>query len=110
MAIDDPTAIPQSPDQGAEYMREADRLWHDNRTEEAHTLYPSVFNGTSAGPESILAGYRLALYLQTIGDIDGALTFVAYTSEPGTPDVLVALRDAIPDHAGDPCVASITAE
>ena len=67
MAIDDPTAIPQTADQVAEYMREADRLWNDSRTEEAHTLYRSVFNGTSAGPESSLAGYRLALYLQTIG-------------------------------------------
>src|SRR5258706_4037241 len=110
MAIDDPTAIPQSPDQVAEYMREAERLWHDNRTEEAHTLYRSVFNGTSAGPESSLAGYRLGLYLQTIGDIDGALNFVAYTSEPGTPDLLVALRAAMPDQAVDPSVVPITAE
>ena len=110
MAIDDPTAIPQNPDQVAEYMREADRLWHDNRTEEAHTLYRSVFNGTSAGPESSLAGYRLALYLQTMGDIDGALTFAAYTNEPGTADLLVALRAAMPDQAVDPSVVPITAE
>jgi tetratricopeptide (TPR) repeat protein len=103
MAIDDPTAIPQSPDQATEYMREADRLWNDNRTEEAHTLYRAVFNSrTTAGPESSLAGYRLALYLQTIGDIDGALGAVFYTNEPGTHDLTIALRAAMPDQVVDP--------
>jgi tetratricopeptide (TPR) repeat protein len=109
MAIDDPTAIPQTIEQIAEYMKEADRLWNDNRTEEAHTLYRSVFNSTT-GPEGSLAGYRLALYLQSIGDIDGALNFVSYTNEPGTHDLEIALRAAMPDQAVDPSEVPQTAE
>ena len=101
MAIDDPTALPQTIEQITEYMKEADQLWTDNRTEEAHVLYRSVFNATTA-PEGSLAGYRLALYLQTIGDIDGALGFLAYTNEPGTHDLEIALRAAMPDQAVDP--------
>jgi tetratricopeptide (TPR) repeat protein len=109
MAIDDPTAIPQTIEQIAEYMKQADQLWNDNRTEEAHVLYRSVFNATT-GPEGSLAGYRLALYLQTIGDIDGALNFVTYTNEPGTHDLEVALRAAMPDEAVDPSEVPQTAE
>ena len=109
MAIDDPTAIPQTPEQITDYMHEAERLWNDNRTEEAHVLYRSVFNATTA-PEASLAGYRLALYLQTIGDIDGALGFVAYTNEPGTHDLEIALRAAMPDQAVDPSEVPQTAE
>ena len=33
MAIVDPTAIPETPDQVTEYMTEADRLWNDGRTD-----------------------------------------------------------------------------
>ncbi len=51
MAIDDPTAIPQTTDQIAEYMQEADRLWYDNRTEEAHTLYRSVYSAQADAPD-----------------------------------------------------------
>ena len=109
MPIDDPTAIPQTPEQITEYMHEADRLWNDNRTEEAHVLYRSVFNATT-GPEGSLAGYRLALYLQTIGDIDGALSFVDYTNEPGTHDLQIALRAAMPDQPVDPSEVPQTAE
>ena len=109
MAIDDPTAIPQTPEQITEYMHEADRLWNDSRTEEAHVLYRSVYNGTT-GPESSLAGYRLALYLQTIGDIDGALSFVEGSKEPGTHDLEIALRAAMPDQAVDPSEVPQTAE
>lgn len=110
MAIDDPTAIPETPAQITEYMQEADRLWNDSRTEEAHTLYQSVFNTTTTGPETSLAGYRLALYLQTIGDIDGALNFAAYTNEPGTHDLVIALRAEMPDQAVDPSEVPQTAE
>ncbi len=39
MAIDDPTAIPETTEQVAEYVQEADRLWNDSRTEDAHVLY-----------------------------------------------------------------------
>ncbi len=103
MAIDDPTAIPESTERVTEYVEEADRLWNDSRTEEAHTLYRSVFNSPNAGStESSHSGYRLALYLQTIGDIDGALGFAAYTTEPGTQELLTALRAAMPDQAVDP--------
>ena len=109
MAIDDPTALPQTIEQITEYMKEADQLWTDNRTEEAHVLYRSVFNATTA-PEGSLAGYRLALYLQTIGDIDGALGFLAYTNEPGTHDLEIALRAAMPDQAVDPSEVPATAE
>ena len=109
MAIDDPTALPQTIEQITEYMKEADQLWTDNRTEEAHVLYRSVFNSTTA-PEGSLAGYRLALYLQTIGDIDGALGFLAYTNEPGTHDLEIALRAAMPDQAVDPSEVPATAE
>jgi tetratricopeptide (TPR) repeat protein len=109
MAIDDPTAIPQTNEQITEYMHEADRLWNDNRTEEAHVLYRSVYAGTT-GPESSLAGYRLALYLQTIGDIDGALNFVHGSQEPGTHDLEIALRAAMPDQAVDPTEPPQTTE
>ncbi len=102
MAIDDPTAIPQSPEQRTEYMHEADRLWNDGRTEEAHTLYRSVFSSISATPESSLAAYRLALYLQTTGDIDGALGFLESSDEPGKHDLQIALRAEMPDEAVDP--------
>ena len=110
MAIDDPTAIPQSTEQINEYMHEADRLWNDNRTEEAHTLYRSVFNATSGDANSSLSGYRLALYLQTIGDIDGALNFVEFTNEPGTRDLVIALRAAMPDQVVDPSNVPETTE
>ncbi len=110
MAIDDPTAIPQTTEQIAEYMHEADRLWNDSRTEEAHVLYRSVFNGTNGDANSSLAGYRLALYLQTIGDIDHALEFVAYTNEPGSHDLAIALRAAMPDQPVDPSEVPQTAE
>ena len=111
MPIDDPTAIPDSTERVGEYMQEADRLWNDSRTEEAHTLYRSVFNSPLATPpESSLSGYRLALYLQTIGDIDGALGFVAYTTEPGTNDLATALRASMPDQAVDPSVVPQTYE
>jgi tetratricopeptide (TPR) repeat protein len=102
MAIDDPTAIPQSPEQRTEYMQEADRLWHDNRTEEAHTLYRAVFASISGTAESSLAAHRLALYLQTTGDIDGALGFLESSNEPGKDDLVVALRAQMPDQAVDP--------
>jgi tetratricopeptide (TPR) repeat protein len=103
MAIDDPTAIPETTERVTEYMQEADRLWNDSRTEDAHTIYRSVFNCPLANRrESSLSGYRLALYLQTIGDIDGALGFVAYTDEPGTHDLEIALRAAMPDQPVDP--------
>ena len=76
MAIDDPTAIPQTPDQLTEYMHEADRLWNDTRTAEAQVLYRSVMAGVSGSAESSLAAFRLALYLQSVGDINGALEFL----------------------------------
>ena len=110
MAIDDPTAIPATPEQITEYMKEADRLWTDSRTEEASVLYRSVFQATGATAESSLAGYRLALFLQAAGDIDGALNFVAYTSEPGTEDLKIALRAAMPDQAVDPSEVPATSE
>jgi tetratricopeptide (TPR) repeat protein len=109
MAIDDPTALPQSNAQITEYMKEAEQFWNDNRTEEAHVLYRSVFNA-SEGSEASLAGYRVALYLQTTGDIDGALNFVKYTHEPGTHDLEIALRAAMPDQAVDPSEPPQTAE
>jgi tetratricopeptide (TPR) repeat protein len=102
MAIDDPTAIPQSPEQRTEYMQEAERLWNDNRTEEAHTLYRSVFGSTSGTPEFSLAAHRLALYLQSTGDIDGALGFLESSNEPGKHDLEIALRAQMPDQAVDP--------
>ncbi len=103
MAIDDPTAIPETAEQVTEYVQEADRLWNDSRTEDAHTLYRAVFNSPATPPtESSHSAYRLALYLQTTGDIDGALGFAAYTVEPGTNDLLIALRAAMPDQAVDP--------
>ncbi len=102
MAIDDPTAIPQSPEQRTEYMQEADRLWNDNRTEEAHTLYRSVFGSISGTPETSLSAHRLALYLQSIGDTDGALGFLESSNEPGKHDLEIALRAAMPDQAVDP--------
>ena len=110
MAIDDPTAIPETVERIAEYMQEADRLWNDSRTEEAHVLYRSVFNCTLSNDSSSLAGYRLALYLQSIGDVDGALNFVAYTNEPGTRDLETALRAAMPDQPVDPSEVPATAE
>jgi tetratricopeptide (TPR) repeat protein len=110
MAIEDPTAIPETVERLAEYMQEADRLWNDSRTEEASVLYRSVFNCTMSNDYSSLAGYRLALYLQTIGDIDGALNFVAYTNEPGTRDLETALRAAMPDQPVDPSEVPETAE
>ena len=109
MAIEDPTAIPQTIEQITEYMKEADTLWNDSRTEEAHVLYRSVFNSTQ-GPEGSLAGYRLALYLQSVGDLDGALNFVTYTNEPGTRDLEIALRAAMPDQPVDPSEVPETAE
>ena len=102
MAIDDPTAIPETPAQITEYMHEADRLWNDSRTEEAHTLYRSVLAARSGTPESSLAAYRLALYLQTTGDIDGALGFLEISHEPGKHDLEIALRAEMPDQAVDP--------
>ncbi|MEP7203047.1 MAG: hypothetical protein ABI894_10580 [Ilumatobacteraceae bacterium] len=102
MAIDDPTAIPETVERIVEYMQEADRLWNDNRTEEAHTYYRSVFNCPVNHDHSSLAGYRLALYLQTTGDIDGALGFVTYSTEPGTQDLEIALRASMPDQPVDP--------
>lgn len=103
MAIDDPTAIPETTERVAEYVHEADRLWNDSRTEDAHVLYRATFNSPAAGPtESSHCAYRLALYLQTTGDIDGALGFAAYSTEPGTPELLTALRASMPDQAVDP--------
>jgi tetratricopeptide (TPR) repeat protein len=110
MAIDDPTAIPQTADQITEYMHEADRLWHDNRTAEAYTLYWSVHAGVSAGAESSLAAHRVALYLQSIGDTDGALSALQTSHEPGKEDLEVALRAAMPDQAVDPSNPPQTAE
>jgi tetratricopeptide (TPR) repeat protein len=110
MAIDDPTAIPQSPEQITEYMQAADRLWNDSRTEEAHVLYRSVFAAVSNTPEASLASYRLALYLQTTGDIDGALLFLAGSDEPGKHDLEVALRAQMPDQVVDPSQPPETAE
>ena len=110
MAIDDPTAIPQTTDQIAEYMQEADRLWYDNRTEQAHTLYRSVYSGTGRGPDASLACYRVALYLQSIGDTDGALLWSELSSEPGTGDLRIALRAAMPDQAVDPSEVPQTTE
>ena len=110
VAIDDPTAIPQTPQQVTEYMEAAERLWYDGRTEEAHTLYRSVFSGTGSGPESSLACYRVALYLQTTGDIDGALIWSESSSEPGTFDLRIALAASMPDHAVDPSEIPQTAE
>lgn len=110
MTIDDPTALPETPERVTEYMQEADRLWNDNRTEEAHTLYRSVFNATAYTPEASLAAYRLALYLQTAGDIDGALSAVVYSEEPGRHDLEIALRAAMPDQPVDPSQPPETAE
>ena len=110
MAIDDPTAIPQTDEQITEYMHEADRLWTDGRTEEAHTLYRSVVGSRSGTPEFSLAAYRLALYLQTTGDIDGALNFLELTHEPGKQDLEVALRAQMPDQAVDPSNPPTTTE
>ena len=110
MAIVDPTAIPQTPDEITEYMHEADRLWNDARTEEAHTLYRSVLSGVSGSPESSLAAYRLALYLQSTGDIDGALNFLEVTHEPGKHDLEIALHAEMPDQAVDPSNPPQTAE
>ena len=102
MAIDDPTAIPQTDEQRTQYMYEADRLWDDSRTEEAHTLYRSVFSSISNTPEASLAAHRLALYSQSIGDVDGALGFLESSNEPGKHDLEIALRAAMPDQAVDP--------
>ena len=110
MAIDDPTAIPQTADQITEYMHEADRLWNDSRTAEAYTLYRSVIAGISNTPESSIASYRVALYLQSAGDIDGALNFAEITNEPGKNDLQIALRAAMPDQAVDPSNPPQTAE
>ncbi len=110
MAIDDPTAIPGSAEQITEYMQAADRLWNDSRTEEAHVLYRSVLSGIAGTPEASLAAYRLALYLQTTGDIDGALVFVSSSNEPGTHDLEIALRAEMPDQAVDPSQVPETTE
>jgi tetratricopeptide (TPR) repeat protein len=110
MAIDDPTAIPQGADQITEYMHEADRLWNDTRTEEAYTLYRSVNASASGTAESSLAAFRVALYLQSIGDIDGALDALEITHEPGKHDLEIALRAAMPDQAVDPSSPPQTAE
>ncbi|MEP7047523.1 MAG: tetratricopeptide repeat protein [Ilumatobacteraceae bacterium] len=111
MAIEDPTAIPESPEQVTEYMTAADQLWNDSRTDDAHVLYRSVFNSpVAAAPQSSLSGYRLALYLQTIGDVDGALGYVAYTTEPGTHDLEIALHAEMPDQVVDPSVVPQTME
>jgi tetratricopeptide (TPR) repeat protein len=110
MAIDDPTAIPQTPEHVAEYMQEADRLWNDNRTEEAHTLYRSVYSATGKGADSSLACYRVALYLQTTGDTNGALLWSELSSEPATQDLRIALRAAMPDQAVDPSEVPQTTE
>ena len=91
MPIDDPTAIPDSTERVGEYMQEADRLWDDSRTEEAHTLYRSVFNSPLATPpESSLSGYRLALYLQTIGDID--VRSASWRTRPSLAPMIWRLR------------------
>jgi tetratricopeptide (TPR) repeat protein len=110
MAIEDPTAIPETPDQITEYLHEADRLWNDGRTNEAHTLYRSVFSGTRSGPENSLATFRLALYLQSTGDLDGALNFAIVSEEPGARDLVAALRGAMPDQVVDPSNPPTTAE
>jgi tetratricopeptide (TPR) repeat protein len=110
MAIDDPTAIPGSAEQITEYMQAADRLWNDSRTEEAHVLYRSVLSGIAGTAEASLAAYRLALYLQTTGDIDGALVFVSSSNEPGAHDLEIALRAEMPDQAVDPSQVPETAE
>jgi tetratricopeptide (TPR) repeat protein len=110
MAIADPTALPEGPEQLAEYMSEADRLWNDNRTDEAYTLYRSVRASTTDTTQASLAGYRMGLYLQTIGDIDGALLAIQYSNEPGTHDLEVALRASMPDQAVDPSEIPQTGE
>ena len=110
MAIDDPTAIPQTTEQITEYMQAADRLWNDSLTEEAHVLYRSVLAGIAGTPEASLASYRLALYLQTTGDIDGALIFASSSREPGTHDLEIALHAEMPDQAVDPSQVPETAE
>lgn len=110
MAIDDPTAIPQTPDQLTEYMHEADRLWTDNRTEQAYTLYRSVLAGVSGSPESSLAAFRVALYHQSVGDINAALEVLEISHEPGKHDLEIALRAAMPDQVVDPSNPPQTAE
>lgn len=100
MAIADPTAIPQTADEVTEYTNEADRLWNDGRTEEAHVLYRSLFNGS--GRNDSLAAHRLALYFQSIGDINEALGFADADNEPGAQDLRIALRGAMPDQVVDP--------
>jgi tetratricopeptide (TPR) repeat protein len=100
MPIADPTAIPETPEEVTEYTNEAERLWNDGRTEEAHVLYRSLFN--ARGSNNSLAAHRLVLYLQSIGDINGALDLSIADNEPGAEDLRVALRGAMPDQVVDP--------
>jgi tetratricopeptide (TPR) repeat protein len=109
MPIDDPTAIPETSEQAAEYLREADDFWSNHRHDEAMTLYFAVlqspFEDTLPQNRQGEIMYRVGQVAEQHGDIDRAYRAYHWGSGEGHEESrrrLAELQGELPDETPDP--------
>ena len=103
MAIEDPTAIPESAEAADEYLAEAAAAFDAENHDAALPLYYSAVMSTLLSEEEdSIAQYRLAVMYNAAGDTDNAYRFAFGNAQPGAADLLAALNAASRDGAVDP--------
>lgn len=117
MPIDDPTAIPETSDQAAEYLREADDFWSNHRQDEAVTLYFAVLQSPfeDALPQNRQGEimFRLGQAAERHGDQDRAYRAYLWGQNEGHDESrrrLAEMRNELPDQDIDPDVVPSTIE
>jgi tetratricopeptide (TPR) repeat protein len=110
MAIDDPTAIPETPDQIEEYVTAAGQAFDTGDSDRAFTLYWAVIQSDRSGDHRDLILYRMALIEMGRGNPEEAYRLAHSSHHPGAADLVRSADNATPDQAVDPNRVPATAE
>jgi hypothetical protein len=103
MAIDDPTAIPETAEAVVEYLKEADEAFQREDNDAARPLYYSALQSAQlSATDNSRVNHRLALIHLAAGETEEAFRFAHASREPGRDDILRALDGATADAAVDP--------
>lgn len=103
MAIEDPTAIPESAEAADEYLREAAVAFDAGNHDAALPLYyAAVMSTLLSEAEDSIAQYRLAVMYVAAGDNESAHRFAFGNTQPGAADLLRAITAESEDAPVDP--------
>ena len=103
MAIDDPTAIPETAEALQEYLQEADEAFERDNHDRAKPLYyAATTSALISDADHSRANHRLALIHLAAGEPEDAYRFVYKSREPGRDDILRALDGGTVDTPVDP--------